>query len=90
MLATPVETGRKDARIVQYQAIAGLQVAGKVAEQAVLPHASGAIQHQHARSGAILQRLLGDQLRRQVIVELAQMHFFRLKERAHSRDRIFV
>ena len=51
------EARRKNARIVEHQAIAGPQERREVAETAILPAAFLAIDHQHARRGAVGQRL---------------------------------
>jgi hypothetical protein len=47
------ETRGKNAGIVQDETIARPQVRRKIAESAILPAALGAMEHQHARGGAI-------------------------------------
>ena len=67
--ALPEQARRKHARIVQHQAIAGAQKRGQIAELPVLPALPRAIHHQHARSGAVGERRLRDQLPRQGKIE---------------------
>ena len=69
-LAFPVEAGAENPGVVQDQAIAGREEVREFAESAVLPSLLLTVEHEHARCGAILQRLLGNQLLRQVIIEV--------------------
>jgi hypothetical protein len=43
--AMPEEPGREDARIVEHQAIAGVEIFGEVAEEAIFPAAGAAVDH---------------------------------------------
>ena len=65
---------RKHARIVEHQAIAGPQELRKVAERPVLPTALFAVDHQHARGGAVGEGFLRDQFLGQVVIEFGQLH----------------
>ncbi len=68
------EARGKDAGIVEDKAIAGAEVGGEVAEGAIFPAAGGAVHDQHAGGGAVGERLLRDQLRRQVVIEIGEVH----------------
>lgn len=61
--------------VVQNQAIAWAQELGKLAKRAIFPALLGTIQHQHARSGAVVERLLRDGRLRQVIIEEGKVQF---------------
>src|SRR5579871_4619011 len=65
---------RDDPRIVQHHAIAWSEVSREVAEHPVLPLAARTVYHHHPRSRPVFQWLLRDQLRREMVVELTQMH----------------
>ena len=52
----------------------GRKELGQVAKPAVFPALRGAVDHQHARAGAVRQRLLRDQLLGQVEVEERKIH----------------
>jgi hypothetical protein len=68
--AVAVEPRREHFGIVQHQAIAGTQELRQLAERAVFPTLAVAVQHQHARSRAIFERVLCDGLFRQAIIEV--------------------
>ena len=51
---------------------------GEVAEGAVFEGAGAAIDHQHARTGAVFQRLLGDEFLGEVVIEFVNKHCFLL------------
>src|ERR1017187_7234964 len=68
------EPRREDARIVEHQAIAGVEILGKVAEEAIFPAAGAAGDHPHAAAGAVAGGRLGDQLFGQLVVEVRQIH----------------
>jgi hypothetical protein len=64
------EAGFEDARVVEDEEIGGLEVAGEVAELAVLPGLGFPVEDQHAGAVAGSGRILGDQLLGQFIIEL--------------------
>ena len=68
-----VQPRRQHARVVEHQQVAGIEQLQQVAEAPVLEAAVGP-QHQQAAGGAILQRLLRDQFRRQLEVEVGTLH----------------
>jgi len=72
--AVAVEPAGKNSGIVQHQTIAGLEKLREVAKHAVLPAPGPAIEHQHARPGAVPERLLRNQFFRQFVVEIRQPH----------------
>jgi len=63
------QSGRKHAGVVQDQAVPWPQKIGELAKPAVFPAPLRAMEHQHARTGAIRQRLLGDQFGGQFVIE---------------------
>ena len=67
--AMAVEPRGKNARIVQYKAIAGAEELRQVAKGAVLPAPRRAVHHEHARRRTVRQRLLRDQLLGKLVVE---------------------
>ena len=68
--AMPEQSRRYYLRIVEHEAITGLHELRQLAETAVLPRAELAIDHKHARPGAVCKWRLGDQLLKQVIMEI--------------------
>src|SRR6266850_810341 len=70
--APPKKPAGKDSGIVQHQAVARPQKLRQVAEHAILPAPFVAMEHQHARSRAVLKRRLRDQLRRKFIIEVGK------------------
>ncbi len=68
-----VQTRWKHARVVQDQAIARMNVSRKVSELLILKRLLRSRHHQHARSGAIRQRLLRNQLFRQLIIKVRDL-----------------
>lgn len=67
-----VEAGRDDARVVQHQAVAAVEIVADVAKYAMLDRARSAINHQQPRGVARPAWSLSDQLRRQVILKLGK------------------
>ena len=65
---------RKYLGVVENQKISRLEDLRKVQENLVPERSCIALQNQHARSVAGLQRALGNQLRRKVIIELVHKH----------------
>ena len=70
---------RPDARgndlgIVEHQQISRAKVAAQVAEHVVANLTGRAVHHHHAGGGPVGQRLLGDQLRRQQVIEFRRLH----------------
>ena len=64
----------KNARIVEDEAVARAEVGRQIAKDAVFPTPLVAVDDQHAGSGAIGQRLLGDQVIGKVVIELGKIH----------------
>ena len=68
--------GFDDLGIVEHGQVAGLEIAGQVAKMAVFDHATGAIDHHHARGVAFGQRTAGNERLGQVKIiigdEMAQ------------------
>ena len=77
-LPAAIEPRRKDAGIVKDHQIAGPQQFGEVAEHAIGVAAAGALQVQHARSVAVRQRFLGDELVGKIKMEVRNQHDVRL------------
>src|SRR5215467_7322584 len=75
VFSAAIETRRKNTRIVQHQAVAGPKIARKIAKDAVLPCPCLAVEDEHSRSRPVLQRLLRDQLVREMVVEFLEQHF---------------
>jgi tRNA N6-adenosine threonylcarbamoyltransferase len=78
MFPPPIEPGRKNARVIEHQAIVLMHIGGEIPEVAILPGALRAIDHQHPRAVAFRERLLGDQLFGQIIIEVINTHSSRL------------
>jgi hypothetical protein len=76
--AASVETGGKDASVVEDQEIAGVQKVGEVAEQAIGIFAAGSLQMQQAGSVAGGEGFLGDEFGGKVEVEIGNPHGVRL------------
>ena len=68
------ETGGHDARVVQHEQVAGLQEGGKVADLMVVERPGPAVHDEQAGGVAGLDRLLCDELGRQVVVEVGGAH----------------
>lgn len=66
----PMQARRDHTRIVEHEAIAGFEVTGKVAELAVLPTPFGTVNHEHARGGAVGERLLRNPFRRELKIKV--------------------
>ncbi len=85
-----VDAGRDDARLVQNQQIARTQIFADLPKDTVLDLAGVAMQHQQARRIARLDRRLGDEGFRQVVIEIGSVHgissdhFNRFNERLKS------
>ncbi len=78
--AVSVETGGKDASVVENYNIVRTEEIGKVAELAVLIRAGGAFEVQHAGTVARGERLLGDEVFGEMEVEIGNQHGLRLQE----------
>ena len=65
---------RKYLRVVQDQAVSGADEFRELAELPVLPLPARPVDKEHPRRGPIRQRILCDQLLRQVVVEVANQH----------------
>ena len=72
--ANAEETGGHDAGVVQDEEVAGAEEGGEVADVVVREGASLAGDNQQAGGVAGLDRLLGDQLGGQVVVEVRRSH----------------
>ena len=53
-----------------------MKIGRKIAKHAILPSSRSPINHQHARRGAIVERLLGDPFFRKTVVKVAEAQFF--------------
>ena len=72
--AVPEQARRNHARIVDHDEFVAAKQVREFAEMAVLPRAGRAIEQQHPRGVALLERPLRDALRRQVEIKFAQVH----------------
>ena len=70
---------RNDAAFVGHQQIAGAQQIGQVVEMPVRELARRSIELQKPRSIARLDRGLGNQFGRQVIIKIARLHLFTIR-----------
>ena len=70
----PVEPRRKDPGVVQNQQVARSEQIRKLPESPVLPGLGLPVQVEQARSGAIRQRFLGNEFRRQMVMEVGDKH----------------
>ena len=70
----PEQARGEHAGVVEHQAIAGPEEAWEVAEDAVLPSPLAAVDDEHTRGGAVLERLLCDAILGQVIIEFRELH----------------
>jgi len=72
----PAENARgNDARVVHNEEIAGTKVAGEIGDMTVLDTPRFAVENEHARSGALGQRFLGDQLGGKVEEKVGGFHW---------------
>lgn len=65
------ESGRGDFGVVEDDEIVGFQIRGEVGEHAVLDLAGVAMHDHHARSGAVVERSIGDEFFGQAVVEVS-------------------
>ena len=68
--AAGVETGGNDAAVVEDEQIAGVEQVAELRKMGICESAGGAIEHQHAARAALGGRLLRNQLRRQIEIEV--------------------
>ena len=68
------EPGVDHARVVHRKQVAGRKQFGQFAEAAVFERSGGAAQHQQARVGTAPRRVLGNQFRREMKVEVTESH----------------
>ena len=68
------EAGGEHPGVVQHQAVPGAEEPGQVVEVVVADGAGGLIQGQQPGAVPLLQRGLGDQLRRQVVIKIFRLH----------------
>ena len=66
--------GREDAGVIEHQAISGTKMVGKAAKNAMVDGPAGAVEDQQAGLVALRQGLLGDEPRRQVVIEIRGLH----------------
>jgi hypothetical protein len=71
------ETRGKNSGIVNDDKLVTAQDVGKLAELPVLPSAGTPVKQQHTRSVAFFKRPLRNALRRQLVIEIAQVQFAR-------------
>ena len=76
--AMTIEAGGEHAGVIEHQTVAGMEVGRKVTEGVILPGARLAVDHQHARGGAVGERLLCDQFFGEMVVEIGKQHCFPL------------
>jgi hypothetical protein len=69
----PHQTSRKDAAAIDDQEVAPAQQGGKVLEGAVLGAAGSPVEDEQARGIALGARLLGNQLRGEVVLEVGDL-----------------
>ncbi len=67
---------RQHARVVEHQQIAGFEQRGQVAEPLMTPHVSPSPNHQQTRLVALGARILSDEVRRQLVVQLVDADSF--------------
>lgn len=73
-----IEAGREDAGVVENDEIVRPEQAREIAELPVVEDPGGRKKVQHARGGAIGQRVLRDQFRRQFVMKIRDPHASRL------------
>ena len=66
--------GGNDFGIVEHQHVGGAEIIDDVGDGSMLNLSGIAVQHHHAGQLAPFRRVLGDQLRRQIIVEQVGFH----------------
>jgi hypothetical protein len=70
----PIEPRREHSRVVEHQQILRAEQVGKVAEAVVITFAHLSSHMQQAGGSSVRQGLLGDQLRRKVVIKLGNKH----------------
>lgn len=94
VLAMAVEAGREDFRVVEDDAIAGMNVAGEIAKVAIGPSACGAIDDEQPRTGSVGERLLSDEFFGKIEVEVGDEQISLCSwlgwDRADFGDRVFL
>ncbi len=65
----------QNAGIVENNQLVAAQNFRQFPELTIFPRTAGAIEQEHARGIALVERMLRDSLRRQIVIELAQFHF---------------
>jgi hypothetical protein len=68
------QTRREDASVVDDHQVAGPKQIRQVRDQPVIDRAGLAPESQQTRGGALRRRFLGNEFRRKLIVELADIH----------------
>jgi hypothetical protein len=69
-----VKASRKDAATVQHQQVAGTKQAGKVSKYSIFKITRGAREMQQSGTTAVHERLLGNQIFREVEIEVRNQH----------------
>jgi hypothetical protein len=72
--ASAEQAGRENPRIVEDQQLVATEKLGQFSKTAVFEAALDPLEEEHSRSIAVGKRTLGDQFRRQRIVELSDLH----------------
>jgi len=72
--AASIKAGRKDAAAVQYQQVAGAKQAGEISELPIYKITCGAREMQQSGTAAVHERLLGNQLFREVEIKVRNQH----------------
>lgn len=70
VLARAPQPGWDDARRVQDNDVGGLDEIGKIREATVSDSTGGAVEYEQAGGGAFGERLLGDQFRGKIVLEI--------------------
>ena len=68
------KSGREDAAVVQNKHVSVVQMSRKILEEIVFYRADFVIEDEHSRCRAIGERLLGDEFRRKMKIEVGDEH----------------
>ena len=68
------QASREDSAVIQNENIAAIEMSRKTSEEIVFYGVALAIKNQHARRGAISERLLRDEFRRKIKVKVGDEH----------------
>jgi hypothetical protein len=70
----PIQTRRKDARVIEHNQIIGTEQVGKVSKAKVTKASRATVHLQQAGCSAVGQGFLSDQFRGKMIVEFGNLH----------------